>query len=274
LTQEETPRDNQTLINGRFFLARAAMFKRFGGLPGRFWRRSFLRHLRRHLRARFLADGDALVNAVGRDARAIYEASPKPDPGRKGHMIVNMCSLVLATYRAVQAKTDDGRLAFEIVQQTMETTFRAPVLLMLRIYLRLWRDPVGKFSRMNFAARGRKAYGKSMHFDQEQTADGVDLLVHRCSFHQFFLDHGVPGLTLAVCNWDRNWMDLLNGSARPIRSERPTTISTGGDCCRFRFIRSPETGQHETNDVVLNVLSLGEAGFPLTKQIDSSLKTA
>jgi hypothetical protein len=250
------------------------MFKRFGGLPGRFWRRSFLRQLRRYLRARVPADADELVRAIGRDARAIYEASPKPDPGRKGHMIVNMCSLVLATYRGVQAKTGDGRLAFQVVQETMETTFRAPVLLMLRIYLTLWRDPVGKFSRMDFVARGRKTYGKSMHFDQEQTADGIDMLVRRCSFHQFFVDHGVPGLTLAVCNWDRNWMDLLNGSSRPIRSERPTTISTGGDCCRFRFIRDPEKDKHESNDVVLTVLSLREPGAPVTKQIDSSLNVA
>ena len=101
------------------------MFKRFGGLPGRFWRRSFLRHLRRHLRARLPADADDLVKAVGRDARAIYEASPKPDPGRKGHMIVNMCSLVLATYRGVQAKTGDGGLAFQIAQQTRRAIARA-----------------------------------------------------------------------------------------------------------------------------------------------------
>jgi hypothetical protein len=250
------------------------MFKRFGGVPGLFWRRSFLRHLRLHLRARLPPDADALVKAVGRDARSIYEASPKPDHGRKGHMIVNMCSLVLAAHRVVQTKTGDGRLAFEIVQQTMETTFRAPLLLMLRVYLTLWRDPVGKFARMNFAARARKTYGKSMQFDQEQTADGVDLLVRRCSFHQFFVDHGVPGLTLAVCNWDRNWIDFLNGSARPIRSERPTTISTGGDCCRFRFIRDAEKGEHNANDVVLAALSLRETGVTVAKQIESSLKAS
>jgi hypothetical protein len=127
---------------------------------------------------------------------------------------------------------------------------------------------------MNFAARGRKMYGKSMQFDQEHTADGIDMLVRRCSFHQFFVDHGVPGLTLAVCNWDRNWIDLLNGSSRPIRSERPTTISTGGDCCRFRFIRDGEKGEHDTNDVVITVLSLHEGGIPVTEQIDSRLKVA
>jgi hypothetical protein len=129
---------------------------------------------------------------------------------------------------------------------------------------------VGKFARMNFAARGRKMYGKSMQFDHEHTSDGVDMLVRRCSFHQFFVDHGVPGLTLVVCNWDRNWMDLLNASRRPIRSERPTTISTGGDCCRFRFIRDVEKGEHDTNDVVLTSLSLREAGATVRQPIEGS----
>jgi hypothetical protein len=231
------------------------MFKRFGGIQGRFWRRSFLGHLRCHLHTARLNDVDALVREVGREATSIYETSPKPDRGRKGHMIVGMCSLVLATYRVVHAKTNDATLAFQTVQQSMENTFRTPVRLMLWCYMKLWRDPVAKLSRMNFAKRGQKAYGKSMEFDQEHTADGLDMLVRRCSFHQFFVDHGVPGLTLAVCNWDRNWMDLFNDSNRPIRTERPTTISTGGDCCRFRFIRDADKRSLATNDAVLIALA-------------------
>jgi len=231
------------------------MFKRFGGLQGRFWRRSFLGHLRCHLRTTRLNDVDVIVREVRREATTIYETSPKPDRGRKGHMIVSMCSLVLATYRVINAQTNDASLAFHAAQQTMATTFRAPVRLMLWFYMKLWRDPIGKLSRMNFAKRGRKAYGKSMEFGQEHTSDGLDMLVRRCSFHQFFVDHGVPGLTLAVCNWDRNWMDLLNNSTRPIRTERPTTISTGGDCCRFRFIRDADKQGAATADAVLIALA-------------------
>jgi hypothetical protein len=231
------------------------MFKRFGGWQGRLWRRSFLRHLHAALRKNWPNDARAIVRATSREATQIYDASPKPDPGRKGHMIVNLCSLVLAAYRVVHAKTSDSSLAFRVVQQTMEMNFRAPIMWMLRLYLTLYRDPVAKFSRMDFIKRGRKTYGTSMVFDQEHTPDGIDMLVRRCSFHQFFADHGVPGLTLAVCNWDRNWMDLLNDSKRPIRSERPSTISTGGDCCRFRFIRDDDKRHATPNDAVLSALS-------------------
>jgi hypothetical protein len=231
------------------------MFKRFGGWQGRFWRRGFLRQLNAALCKFRPDDAGAIVRATRREAAQIYDATPKPDPGRKGHMIVNMCSLVLAAYRVVRERTGDSSLAFRVAQQTMESNFRTPILWMLRVYLKLYRDPVARFSRMNFVKRGRKTYGTSMVFDQEQTSDGVDMLVRRCSFHQFFADHGVPGLTLAVCNWDRNWMDLLNDSGRPIRSERPSTISTGGDCCRFRFIRDDDKHDRPANDAVLVALA-------------------
>jgi L-2-amino-thiazoline-4-carboxylic acid hydrolase len=233
----------------------ANMLKRFGGVPGRIWRWSFLRHLRRALVIARSDDIESAIRATRQQAALIYEASPKPDPGRKGHMIVQMCSLVLAAYRVVHAQTGDPVVAFRVVKDTMESTFRAPVLLMFRAFLKLYRDPVGKLSRMELADRGRKAYGTSMIFDQEETPDGVDMLVRRCSFHQFFSDHGVPGLTLAVCNWDRNWMDSLNASKRPVRSDRPTTISTGGDCCRFRFVRDPVKPAARADDAVLTALS-------------------
>ncbi|MBI4586916.1 MAG: hypothetical protein HY717_23130 [Planctomycetes bacterium] len=34
-------------------------------------------------------------------------------------------------------------------------------------------------------------------------------------------------------------MDEVEASRRPIRIERPTALSTGGDHCSFRFIRDP-----------------------------------
>lgn len=49
-----------------------------------------------------------------------------------------------------------------------------------------------------------------MQFDQEETLDSVELLVRRCAFHQFFVEHGEPALTRVFCEWDRNWMDIVN----------------------------------------------------------------
>jgi hypothetical protein len=249
------------------------MLTRMGGLRGWFWRSNFLRRLRSTLDAIRPHDRAVIVEDTRREAVSLYEQRITDDLDRKGHMIVTMCSHVLAAYRAVLSRTGDAALAFKVVQQTMESTLRTPLLWMLRVFLKLYRDPVGKLSRMDFVERGRKGYGKTMEFDEEHTPDGVDMLVRRCAFHQFFVDHGVPGLTIAVCNWDRNWMDLLNESKRPIRSERPTTISTGGDCCRFRFIRDPDKRERDADDVVSDALaqqSQNRDGPAVTYQITLS----
>jgi hypothetical protein len=77
------------------------------------------------------------------------------------------------------------------------------------------------------------------------------------------VDHGEPTLTPVVCAFDHFWMDILDRSSRPIRTERPSTISTGGDCCRFRFIRDNEKGEVKTADIIL--VQLEKAPYAVQK---------
>ena len=239
------------------------MSKRLGGLQGRFWRHCFLRRFRAQVKP--IADRDAerwTREARGR-AEAIY-STRATEIDQKGHMIQMMCSHILAAYRVLRDKTGDAQLAFGVVKEAMERTLHRPMDLMVRLFLKLYRDPVGKLSRMNFATFGRRSYGDTMVFDGEHGENHVDMLVRRCAFHQFFVDHGVPGLTLALCNWDRHWMQLLDDSPRPIRSERPSTISTGGECCRFRFVRDESKGTTQTVDVVLDSLTTLQTSLDVT----------
>jgi hypothetical protein len=90
-----------------------------------------------------------------------------------------------------------------------------------------------------------------MEFAEEKTDDTVVLVVRRCGYHKFFVDHGEPTLTPVLCIFDHVLMDILDRSSRPVRTERPSTISTGGDSCRFRFIRDQDKRAAEPVDVVL-----------------------
>ncbi len=90
-----------------------------------------------------------------------------------------------------------------------------------------------------------------MEFAEEKTDDAVELVVRRCGFHQFFVAHGEPALRPVVCALDCVWMEILDRPPRPIRTERPSTISTGGDGCRFRFIRDHDKRRVEPADIVL-----------------------
>jgi hypothetical protein len=46
-------------------------------------------------------------------------------------------------------------------------------------------------------------------------------------------------------------MEAIDQSPRPIRTEGPATISTGGDCCRFRFVRADDKRDVQTTDIIL-----------------------
>src|SRR5262249_32731957 len=128
--------------------------------------------------------------------------------------------------------------------------------LLARVWLWLTRDPLKRLRGNRWMNQGQRMYGSGMQFDQEETENSVDLIVRRCAFHEFFLGQGEPGLTRVFCAWDRNWMDIVNASRHSIRAERPTTISTGGDCCRFRLTRTEGSRQGEPNDIILVELSL------------------
>ncbi|MBO0859096.1 MAG: L-2-amino-thiazoline-4-carboxylic acid hydrolase [Chloracidobacterium sp.] len=90
-----------------------------------------------------------------------------------------------------------------------------------------------------------------MEFADEKTADMVVLVVRRCAYHKFFVDHGEPTLTPVLCVFDRVWMEIIDRSDRSIRMERPSTISAGEDSCRFRFIRDHDKDGVEPVDIVL-----------------------
>lgn len=98
--------------------------------------------------------------------------------------------------------------------------------------------------------RVRIAFGRTMGFDQVDAPDRVTLVVTGCAFHRFFVEEGQPLLTRIVCESDRSWMDTANASRRPIRMERPRTLSTGGNCCEFVQVRSSERSNAGT-DVIL-----------------------
>jgi hypothetical protein len=211
-----------------------------------------------------VGDMKALESDIKRQAQALFADRVDSLPDKKGRTVLAMCSLVLASYRSLKERLDDPTLAFDTVRLTFEQTYAKPMQWSYRLWLRMFRDPVAKLQGMSMAKYGRRMYGKSMEFVDEKTDDGADMLVTKCAFHQFFVDHGEPSLTLLICAWDRNWMDVLDQSARPVRTERPSTISTGGDCCRFRFIRDADKSGKETNDVVL--VQLGSAAQPVRNQ--------
>ena len=221
----------------------------FGSFMADAWARSFLRHCRAELKG-VLPDPRPSLRSIRKEAETIFRDCEPTLPDSQTRSLVASCSLVLAAYRHLSRGRDPAQ-AFEIVRRAVYRTYGRPMRFMARLWLRLARDPLKRLGRHWWRRQSARMYGAGMQFDQEDTADSVDLIVRRCAFHEFFAKHGEPELTRVFCGWDRNWMDVVDEPGRPVRTERPTTLSTGGDCCRFRIVRVTGERHEPGTDVIL-----------------------
>lgn len=226
------------------------MYVRFGNPVSNVWSYFFLRNCRRLLEP-LTSDAGAVEARIRNEAQQVFDAKASTTPDPKTNLIYAYCSLVLAAFRQVRAETGDVAGAYDLAKQAFQNSLERPLSLMIKLWLWFVRDPVGKLNRVALADFFQRNQGESMKYAEEKTADSVDLVVHRCAFNQFFVDHGEPALTPVVCVFDRVWMNIFDRSSRPVRTERTSTLSTGGDHCRFRFIRDEEKGSVKPADVVL-----------------------
>jgi hypothetical protein len=228
---------------------------RFGNLIINVLGYFFLRNCHRELRMKTPGaephDADLLVARIRDHTQQVFDASAMALPDPKARAIYAYCSLVLAAFREFRAETGDEAGAYAFARAVFQRTLERPMRWLPKIWLWLARDPVGFLSRWSLARLFQRNQGTSMEFAEEKTDDAVVLVVRRCAYHKFFVDHGEPALTPVLCMFDRVWMEILDRSYRPIRTERPSTISTGGDSCRFRFIRDHDKRGAEPVDVVL-----------------------
>lgn len=233
----------------------------FKSLGANFWARGFLRNCRREAKP-LVSNVRELDRAIRRRAQELFDEGFDALPDAQGRSILGMCSLVLAANEEMERRASDSQATFDTVRRAFAATYPGPLVWFTRTFLWFTRDPLGSLKRRSLSAISRRMYGQSMEFAEEQTDETADMLVTHCAFHQFFVDHGRPELTVMVCAWDRAWMDAINRSRRPLRSERLSTISTGGDCCRFRFVRDADKRDPDPHDVVLVQLEVRREPSP------------
>jgi hypothetical protein len=215
------------------------------------WAKRLLRSLTAEVNKVFPGDGRHVGYRVRDATQALFDAQSHALPDKQTRCHLGLCALVLAGYRELSGKTGDPQQAMTVVRQAFLA--QTPVRLMgltIRVLLWLSRDPVMWLSRQSLAALSRRRYGVRMGFEEAVAPDRATLMVTHCLFHQFFVEHGEPQLTRLFCEWDGYWMDAFDASSRPIRTERPTTISTGAERCHFHIIRDPAKAGKGTRDVI------------------------
>jgi hypothetical protein len=226
---------------------------KFGSFTANAWGRSFLGHCTREMKG-LVPNHKSAANRIRDNAQGLFWEHEPSVPDKQGRTILASCCVVLAAYRELRSSLTEAE-AYEAVRTAMYRTYQKPTWLLVRVWLWLTRDPL-KQLRGKWLHQIQRMYGSGMQFDQEETEISVDIIIRRCAFHAFFLEQGEPELTRVLCAWDRNWMDIVDASRHSIRTERPTTISTGGDCCRIRLTRSDGSRQGVPNDIICRSFDL------------------
>lgn len=216
------------------------MGRSFGSLSANAWRWWFLRHLRRQAIQAAPAHVGLVLERTSASAQQLFDDSRHDVPDRAGLLVVGTSSLVLAGYRELVGVGVSHLAAYEAVRRAFLATYATPTRWFIRIFLVASRDPVSRLSNPRILQLSRRTFGAMFGFEQHVSKDRVELVVTQCGFHRFYLEHGEPLLTRIHSEWDRTFMDAMNASSRPIRAQRPETISTGCDRCAFQFVRTTD----------------------------------
>lgn len=228
-----------------------AMNKKFPSFAGNVWAGSFCRALRRELRG-VVGEPGSIVREARQRAVEMYRGLEGSMSDPREESMIASCCLVLATYRVLVAQLPEAEVIRHI-QNAVALVFQKPMRMLMRVWLWFARRPISGLSKNRWRRFSEWMYGPGMGFSQEEDLEKVDLIVHRCAFHRFFVEHDAPQLTRVFCLWDRNWMDVINSSRRTVRTERPSTLASGGDCCRFRVVVTPRATDDAANDIALDV---------------------
>lgn len=221
----------------------------FSSIGANLWAWHFLVRLRREIDRVLPGRGRDLARRTRTAARAVWESERPAMVDAQAGTIVATCALVLAADRLLSAELANPRDARAIVRTAFLATFRTPARVATWIAIRLVPRPAALVARFPFVWFMQTTYGAGMATHWEPGAVGGDLIVSRCAFHAFFVAHGAPELTSLVCEWDRTWMDVLDAAPAAIRTERPTTIASGGTECRFHFVSDGVPKPAPTRDV-------------------------
>jgi hypothetical protein len=227
------------------------MRRPFGSVGANLWAWRFLGHLRHEVDRALPGRGRALAARVRDAAAAVWEAERDGMADAQAGTIVATCALALAADRLLAGELADRRDARAILRRAFLGTWRVPARVGTWIAIRIVPRPATVVTRFPFARFMRWTYGSGMQTRWEPRPPGGDLVVTSCAFHRFFAVHGAPELTSLFCEWDRTWMDVLDAAPAAIRTERPTTIASGGAECRFRFVSHAGPKPAPPRDVAL-----------------------
>jgi hypothetical protein len=228
-----------------------AMTKRFERTGLDWLARQYLKRCKLEL-ARQASLSDIQTNDIYTEAVSIWRAAIDSSVDPKTRILYAFCSLALSMFRVVSLKAS-REIAFGVTSRSVAATLSFPTKVFIRIYLWRWRQPVEMLKSWGPAKHLEEALGSTMRFEEEVRSDGIDLIVSKCGFRDFFARYDETALTKVMCSFDHVWMDLMNTSVRPVFVSRPYALSLGDESCLFSF-----SGENDGKKPI-DIISLDES---------------
>lgn len=148
-----------------------------------------------------------------------------------------MCATVTAAYQVLRSHPPTREPALGIVRGVFLSTGAKGVGWMMRLLPRLVRDPFRftvAVSRKKQAAYYGGTFERVIEQDDE---DAYRMTVTKCFYHRFLIDHGVAELGPMFCEKDFDWAGAIDPVTHGFSFNRPTTLLTTGEPCRFEMRR-------------------------------------
>lgn len=213
------------------------------------WRREFFRTFKREVRFLLPSDTAEVVNAVRQNSQVIFDRHLHRAPDPQGMLTVGLPALLIAAHRELIARGVSEDVAYEALRRAFRQTFESKIRFVTRLETYLLRDPVKAYEK-HFIPFLVTVFGASFTFHQKKTDAGWVLVATKCGFYEMFDAEGTPRLTTLICEWDRNYLNVLDRSHRPIATRPTMTMATGHSHCEFHFDRAA-AAPARTVDVVI-----------------------
>lgn len=157
------------------------------------------------------------------------------DDAAVGHL--ELGALVLETHRALESV-----VPHEVLLEALRFAFVEPDRQAVQEGTRAALDHAeNPFKMLTAISKDRETsyFGQSFVFEHAQDDGHANLVnIHKCIWNDFLREQQAVELMPIFCAYDHNWIEAIDTAQHSVRFERPTTLGTGGDCCRFWFIRT------------------------------------
>lgn len=164
------------------------------------------------------------------------------DPPARGHL--EWCAWTLAAFGVLRPRFESDQATVDFLGETSVRTFDTRSFrLGIKLLLNRCKGDV-ELVKTAFGVAMRQ-YGATFDWHAHESTDGVDLVVTRCFYVEFFRAHGNEALTTALCRLDRLWFDRIEPARHSMSfdHERYETQGYGASTCVFPIVNVTVKGR-------------------------------